>query len=90
MNNEDLVQNYFLRNIFNSLHDLYNHITEYISVDNSNLNNIVNYKNYNLLISIINFSNVINNDLIKLKTLKYLLIRVKENGMHKLNITNIL
>ena len=67
MNNDDLVQNYFLRNIFNSLHDLYNHITEYISVDNSNLNNIVNYENYNLLVSIINFSNVINNDLIKLK-----------------------
>ena len=67
MNNEDLVQNYFLKNIYNSLHDTYNYITEYISVDNSNLNNIVNYENYNLLISIINFSNVINNDLIKLK-----------------------
>ena len=35
--------------------------------DNSNLDNIVNCENYNLLISIINFSNVINNDLIKLK-----------------------
>jgi hypothetical protein len=68
MNNEDLVQNYFLRNIFNSLHDLYNHITEYISVDNSNLDNIVNYENYNLLISIINFSNLITQDLNKLKT----------------------
>jgi hypothetical protein len=67
MNNDDLVQNYFLRNIFNSLHDTYNHITEYITSDNSNLDNIVNYENYNLLISIINFSIVINNDLIKLK-----------------------
>ena len=43
MNNDDLVQNYFLRNIFNSLHDTYNHITEYITSDNSNLDNIVNY-----------------------------------------------
>ena len=67
MNNDDLVQNYFLKNIINSLHDTYNYITEYITSDNSNLDNIVNYENYNLLISIINFSNVINNDLIKLK-----------------------
>ena len=67
MNNDDLVQNYFFKNIYNSLHDLYNHITEYITSDNSNLDNIVNYENYNLLVSIINFSNVINNDLIKLK-----------------------
>ena len=68
MNNDDLVQNYFLKNIYYSLHNTYNYITEYITSDNSNLDNIVNYENYNLLISIINFSNVINNDLIKLKT----------------------
>ena len=67
MNNDDLVQNYFLKNIYNSLHDTYNHITEYITSDNSNLDSIINYENYNLLISIINFSIVINNDLIKLK-----------------------
>ena len=54
MNNDDLVQNYFLKNIYNSLHDLYNHITDYITSDNSNLDNIVNFENYNLLISIIN------------------------------------
>ena len=68
MNKDDLAQNYFLRNIFNSLHDTYNHITEYITSDNSNLDNIVNYENYNLLISIINFSNLIAQDLNKLKT----------------------
>ena len=42
MNNDDLVQNYFLKNIYNSLHDLYNHITEYITSDNSNLDNFNN------------------------------------------------
>ena len=68
MNNEDLVQNYFLKNIYNRLHDLYNHITEYITSDNSNLDKIVNYENYNLLISIINFSDVIAHDLNKFKT----------------------
>jgi len=68
MNNDDLVQNYFLKNIINSLHDTYNYITEYITSDNSNLDNIVNYENYNLLISIINFSNLIAQDLNKLKT----------------------
>ena len=68
MNNDDLVQNYFLKNIYNSLHDLYNHITEYITSDNSNLDNIVNYENYNLLISIKKFSDVITQDLNKLKT----------------------
>ena len=68
MNNDDLVQNYFLKNIYNSLHDTYNHITEYITSDNSNLDNIVNYENYNLLISIINFSNLIAQDLNKFKT----------------------
>ena len=68
MNNDDLVQNYLLKNIYNSLHDLYNHITEYITSDNSNLDNIVNYENYNLLISIIKFSNLITQDLNKLKT----------------------
>jgi len=68
MNNDDLVQNYFLKNIINSLHDTYNYITEYITSDNSNLDNIVNYENYNLLISIINFSNLITQDLNKFKT----------------------
>jgi len=67
MNNDDLVQNYFLKNIYNSLHDTYNHITEYITSDNSNLDKIANYENYNLLISIINFSNLISQDLNKLK-----------------------
>ena len=68
MNNDDLVQNYFLKNIINSLHDTYNYITESITSDNSNLDNIVNYENYNLLISIINFSNLIAQDLNKFKT----------------------
>jgi len=68
MNNDDLVQNYFLKNIYYSLHNTYNYITEYITSDNSNLDNIVNYENYNLLISIINFSNLIAQDLNKFKT----------------------
>ena len=68
MNNDDLVQNYFLKNIYNSLHDTYNYITEYITSDNSNLDNIVNYENYNVLSSIINFSNLITQDLNKFKT----------------------
>ena len=44
------------------------YITEYITSDNSNLDNIVNNENYNLLISIINFSNLIAQDLNRLKT----------------------
>jgi len=77
MNNDDLVQNYFLKNIYNSLHDLYNHITEYITSDNSNLDNIVNYENYNLLISIINFSNLITQDLNKFKTIEISMDNIK-------------
>ena len=68
MNNDDLVQNYFLKNIYYSLHNTYNYITEYITSDNSNLDKIDNYENYNLLISIINFSDVIAHDLNKFKT----------------------
>jgi|APCry1669190731_1035312.scaffolds.fasta_scaffold251406_1 hypothetical protein len=68
MNDDNfLMQHYLLKKIYESLHDTYNSINEYQLFDNSNLDNIVNYENYNLLISIINFSNVINNDLIKLK-----------------------
>ena len=68
MNNDDLVQNYFLKNIYYSLHNTYNYITEYITSDNSNLDKIDNYENYNLLISIIKFSDVIAHDLNKFKT----------------------
>jgi hypothetical protein len=57
MNNEDLMQHYLLKKIYESLHDTYDSINEYQLFDNSNLDNIVNYENYNLLISIINFSN---------------------------------
>ena len=77
MNNDDLVQNYFLKNIYSSLHDTYNHITEYITSDNSNLDNIVNYENYNLLISIINFSNLIAQDLNKFKTIEISMDNIK-------------
>jgi len=77
MNNDDLVQNYFLKNIINSLHDTYNYITEYITSDNSNLDNIVNYENYNLLISIINFSNLITQDLNKFKTIEISMDNIK-------------
>ena len=69
MNNDDLVQNYFLKNIYYSLHNTYNYITEYITSDNSNLDKIDNYENYNLLISIINFSDVLAQDLNKFKTI---------------------
>ena len=54
---------------YNHYIGLYNHITEYITSDNSNLDNIVNYENYNLLISIISFSNLIAQDLNKFKTI---------------------
>lgn len=67
MNNEDLMQHYLLRKIYECLHDTYNSINEYQLYDNNKLENIVNYENYNLLISIINFSSVINIDLNKLK-----------------------
>ena len=67
MNNEDLMQHYLLRKIYENLNDTYNSINEYQLFDNSKLNDVQNFENYNLLISIINFSNVINNDLIKLK-----------------------
>ena len=68
MNNQDLMQHYLLKNIYSGLNDTYNYITAYITSDNITLENIVNYENYNLLISIINFSNTINNDLNKLKS----------------------
>ena len=68
MNDQDLVQHYFLRNIYSGLNETYNHITAYITSDNTNLDNINHYENYKLLQEIINFANVINNDLIKLKT----------------------
>ena len=68
MNDQDLMQHYLLRNIYSGLNDTYNHITAYITSDNTNLDNINHYENYKLLQEIINFANVINNDLIKLKT----------------------
>ena len=68
MNDQDLVQHYFLRNIYSGLNDTYNHITAYITSDNTNLDNINHYENYKLLQEIINFANVINNDLNKLKS----------------------
>ena len=68
MNDQDLMQHYLLRKIYKSLHDTFNSINEYQLYDNNKLENIVNYENYNLLISIINFSSVINNDLNKLKS----------------------
>ena len=77
MNNEDLMQYYLLRKIYESLHDTYNSINEYQLYDNNKLDNIVNYENYNLLISIINFSTVINNDLIKLKTNEIFIDNIK-------------
>ena len=67
MNDQDLMQHYLLRKIYESLHDTYNSINEYQLYDNNKLENIVNYENYNLLISIINFSSVIKNDINKLK-----------------------
>ena len=77
MNNDDLVQNYFLKNIYYSLHNTYNYITEYITSDNSNLDKIENYENYNLLISIINFSDVIAQDLNKFKTIEISMDNIK-------------
>jgi len=67
MNDQDLMQHYLLRKIYENLHDTYNSINEYQLYDNSKLNDVKNFENYNLLISIINFSSVINNDLNKLK-----------------------
>jgi hypothetical protein len=77
MNNDDLVQNYILKNIYYSLHNTYNYITEYITSDNSNLDKIDNYENYNLLISIINFSDVIAQDLNKFKTIEISMDNIK-------------
>ena len=56
------------RKINEGLHYTYNSINEYQLYDNSKLNDISNFENYKLMQEIINFSNVINNDLIKLKT----------------------
>ena len=50
MNDQDLMQHYLLRKIYESLHDTFNSINEYQLYDNNKLENIVNYENYNLLI----------------------------------------
>ena len=68
MNNEDLMQHYLLRKIYENLSDTYNSINEYQLFDNSKLNDVQNFENYNLLVSIINFSKVIGLDLANLKS----------------------
>jgi uncharacterized membrane protein len=68
MNNEDLMQHYLLRKIYENLNDTYNSINEYQLFDNSKLNDVQNFENYNLLVSIINFSKVIGLDLANLKS----------------------
>ena len=77
MNNEDLMQHYLLRKINEGLHYTFNSINEYQLYDNSMLNDISNFENYKLMQEIINFSNVINNDLIKLKTNKMSIDNIK-------------
>ena len=68
MNNEDLMQHYLLRKIYENLNDTYNSINEYQLFDNSKLNDVQNFENYNLLVSIINFSKIINLDLVNLQS----------------------
>jgi uncharacterized membrane protein len=68
MNNEGLMQHYLLRKIYENLNDTYNSINEYQLFDNSKLNDVQNFENYNLLVSIINFSKVINLDLVNLQS----------------------
>ena len=68
MNNEDLMQHYLLRKIYENLNDTYNSINEYQLFDNSKLNDVQNFENYNLLVSIINFSKVIGLDLANLNS----------------------
>ena len=68
MNNEDLMQHYLLRKIYENLSDTYNSINEYQLFDNSKLNDVQNFENYNLFVSIINFSKIINLDLANLKS----------------------
>ena len=68
MNNEDLMQHYLLRKIYENLSDTYNSINEYQLFDNSKLNDVQNFENYNLLVSIINFSKIINLDLVNLQS----------------------
>jgi hypothetical protein len=68
MNNEDLMQHYLLRKIYENLNDTYNSINEFQLFDNSKLNDVQNFENYNLLVSIINFSKVINLDLVNLQS----------------------
>jgi len=68
MNNEDLMQHYLLRKIYENLNDTYNSINEYQLFDNSKLNDVQNFENYNLLVSIFNFSKIINLDLVNLQS----------------------
>jgi len=68
MNNEDLMQHYLLRKIYENLNDTYNSINEYQLFDNSKLNDVQNFENYNLLVSIINFSKIISLDLVNLQS----------------------
>ena len=68
MNNEDLMQHYLLRKIYENLNDTYNSINEYQLFDNSKLNDVQNFENYNLFVSIINFSKIINLDLVNLQS----------------------
>jgi hypothetical protein len=59
MNNEKN-ERYLLMNIFNNLNDVYLYITEY---DNDIYDKLCSVDNYRLMMSIINFSNTINNEL---------------------------
>jgi len=59
MNNEKN-ERYLLMDIFNNLNDVYLCITEY---DNDIYDKLFSVDNYRLMMSIINFSNTINNEL---------------------------
>ena len=59
MNNEKN-ERYLLMNIFNNLNDVYLCITEY---DSDIYDKLCSVDNYRLMMSIINFSNTINNEL---------------------------
>ena len=59
MNNEKN-ERYLLMNIFNNMNDVYAAITDY---DQCIFNKLCSDENYKLMMSIVNFSNVINSEL---------------------------
>ena len=77
MNFNEKNEHYFLMNVYNNLNDVYSSITDY---DHCVFDKLCSNNNYKLMISIKNFSNVINVELNEYKL-------SNENKKRKINST---